>query len=166
MVESLRQLSKDSVVDYTTRPRHEWVLDHAGQIIILTSQIYWAKGAEEALDGLLVPDDPIEGIKKWYDQTVVYLGGLIGLVRGELTKLQRGSLVALITIDVHNRDIIEYLVNVKNLDYILFERNTPFKFSKAAHMNLQIIGLKSDINLEERVRKLLNTFQRQSNNPN
>ena len=69
------------------------------------------KGAEEALDGLLVPDDPIEGIKKWYDQTVVYLNGLITLVRGELTKLQRGSLVALITIDVHNRDIIEYLVN-------------------------------------------------------
>ena len=111
MVESLRQLSKDSVVDYTTRPRHEWVMDHAGQIIILTSQIYWAKGAEEALDGLLVPDNPIEGIKKWYDQTVVYLGGLINLVRGELTKLQRGSLVALITIDVHNRDIIEYLIN-------------------------------------------------------
>jgi dynein heavy chain len=113
MVESLRQLSKDSVVDYTTRPRHEWVLDHAGQIIILTSQIYWAKGAEEALDGLLVPDNPIEGIKQWYDQTVEYLGGLISLVRGELTKLQRGSLVALITIDVHNRDIIEYLVNDK-----------------------------------------------------
>lgn len=113
MVESLRQLSKDSVMDYLTRPRHEWVLDHAGQIQILTSQIYWAKGAEEALDGLLVPDDPIEGIKKWYDQTVAYLGGLISLVRGELTKLQRGALVALITIDVHNRDIIEYLINDK-----------------------------------------------------
>ena len=113
MVESLRQLSKDSVVDYLTRPRHEWVMDHAGQIQILVSQIYWAKGAEEALDGILVPDNPIEGIKKWYDQTVTYLGGLIALVRGELTKLQRGAMVALITIDVHNRDIIEYLVNDK-----------------------------------------------------
>ena len=111
MVESLRQLSKASVYDYTTRPRHEWVMDHAGQIIILVSQIYWAKGAEEALDGILVPDDPIEGIKQWYDQTVHYLNGLIQLVRGELTKLQRGALVSLITIDVHNRDIIEYLIN-------------------------------------------------------
>ena len=111
MVESLRQLSKDSVVDYTQRPRDEWVLHHAGQILILTSQIYWAKGAEQALDGELVPGDPIGGIKKWYDQTVEYLGGLISHVRGELTKLMRGSLVALITIDVHNRDIIEYLIN-------------------------------------------------------
>lgn len=35
---------------------------------------------------------------------------MINLVRGELTKLQRGAMVALITIDVHNRDIIEYLI--------------------------------------------------------
>ncbi len=47
MVESLRILSKESVVDYTQRPRKEWVKDHAGQIIITTSQIYWAKGAEQ-----------------------------------------------------------------------------------------------------------------------
>ena len=39
-----------------------------------------------------------------------WLSALCGLVRGELTKLMRGSLVALITIDVHNRDIIDYLV--------------------------------------------------------
>ena len=110
MVESLRQLSKDSVVDYTSRPRNEWVMDHAGQVIILTSQIFWAKGAEEALDGLLVAGDPIQGIQQWYDQTVDYLSGLIFLVRGDLSKLSRGSLVALITIDVHNRDIIEYLI--------------------------------------------------------
>jgi hypothetical protein len=41
---------------------------------------------------------------------VEWLSALCGLVRGELTKLMRGSLVALITIDVHNRDIIDYLV--------------------------------------------------------
>ena len=45
-----------------------------------------------------------------YDQNVEWLSALCGLVRGELTKLMRGSLVALITIDVHNRDIIDYLV--------------------------------------------------------
>eukprot|EP00960_Hanusia_phi_P070417 767305-Hanusia_phi.AAC.13 len=110
MVESLRQLSKESVTDYTVKERHEWVLNHAAQIIIMTSQIYWAKGAEEALDGVLVAGNPVEGTKQWYDVTVRYLTGLINLVRGELSKLQRGSLVALITIDVHNRDIIEYLI--------------------------------------------------------
>ena len=56
--------------------------------------------------------------------------------------------------------ILEYISNESRTDYMLFERNTPFKFQKAAHMNLQIIGLASDFNLEERVRKLLKTFQR------
>lgn len=50
------------------------------------------------------------------------------------------------------------------MDYVLFERNSPFKFEKAAHMNLQIIALPQDVNLEERVRKLLNTFQSQNTN--
>ena len=47
----------------------------------------------------------------WFDQNVTWLSALCALVRGDLTKLMRGSLVALITIDVHNRDIIEYLIN-------------------------------------------------------
>jgi dynein heavy chain len=151
MVESLRTLSKDSVVDYQNRIRHEWVLDHPGQIIILTSQIEWCKGTEIALDGHVVsssaspllgvhmstktpgflqlgerppncslcydfrttrqvPGKSVDGIKTWYVQTCEYLVHMINLVRGELTKLQRGAMVALITIDVHNRDIIEYLI--------------------------------------------------------
>ena len=35
------------------------------------------------------------------------------LVRGELSKIQRATLGALITIDVHNRDIIQGLINSK-----------------------------------------------------
>jgi hypothetical protein len=49
------------------------------------------------------------------------------------------------------------------MDYLVFERNVPFSFSKAAHMNLQIIGLGSSGSvsggLEERVRKLLKTME-------
>ena len=54
--------------------------------------------------------------------------------------------------------LLDYIMNVKRMDYVMFERNSPFKFEKAAHMNIQIVALPSDVNLEERVRKLLNTF--------
>ena len=60
--------------------------------------------------------------------------------------------------------LIEYLTNVKQMDYFMFERNSPFKFEKAAHMNIQIMGLPKDVNLEERVRKLLTTFQNRNTN--
>ena len=51
------------------------------------------------------------------------------------------------------------------MDYLLFERNVAFKFEKAAHMNIQVIGLgdgaksQGGIDLEQRVRKLLKTFE-------
>ncbi len=59
----------------------------------------------QALDGELVPNNPLEGVQKWYDQSVEYLNDMVSLVRGDLTKLQRGAFVALITIDVHNRSV-------------------------------------------------------------
>ena len=46
-------------------------------------------------------------------------------------------------------------------DWLMFERNMPFKFSKAAHMNTQIIELPSMNDLEHRVSKLVNAFTRQ-----
>jgi len=37
--------------------------------------------------------------------------------------------------------LLDYITNVKRMDYVLFERNSPFKFEKAAHMNIQIVAL-------------------------
>lgn len=42
---------KLSLGQYTTRPRIEWVLCHCNQIILIVSQIMWAKGVHEVLDG-------------------------------------------------------------------------------------------------------------------
>ena len=36
--------------------------------------------------------------------------------------------------------IFDYIASLK-MDYLMFERNIAFKFAKAAHMNIQIIGL-------------------------
>ena len=53
--------------------------------------------------------------------------------------------------------VTNYLSNTKSLDFVLFERNVPLKFKKAAHMNTQVVGLPSDTNLVDRVKKLLHT---------
>jgi galactose-1-phosphate uridylyltransferase len=63
------------------------------------------------------------------------------------------------------QDLVDYILLDKQLDYILFERNIPFSFHKAAHMNVQIIALPQQaslqISLEDRVRKLLRTMEGQ-----
>jgi dynein heavy chain len=49
-------------------------------------------------------------LQEWYDMNETQLGQLTELVRGKLTSLQRKIIVALVTTDVHARDIIEDLV--------------------------------------------------------
>lgn len=49
-------------------------------------------------------------------------------MRGDLTKLQRGTLGALITIDVHNRDIIGNMVDANVIDYGDFEWNKQMRY--------------------------------------
>jgi len=48
-------------------------------------------------------------LQEWYDLNETQLGNLTELVRGKLTSLQRKIIVALVTTDVHARDIIEDL---------------------------------------------------------
>ena len=53
----------------------------------------------------------------------------------------------------------EYLVGNRSMDYFVFERNMPFKFSKAAHMNIQVVGFPSTDFIDEKVKKLLDAYE-------
>jgi dynein heavy chain len=48
-------------------------------------------------------------ISEWYNTNVSQLNELVELIRTDLTKLERKTLVALITQDVHYRDIVDSL---------------------------------------------------------
>ncbi len=56
-------------------------------------------------------------LQEWYETNETQLGQLTELVRGKLTSLQRKIIVALVTTDVHARDIVEDLVkgNVQSI---------------------------------------------------
>jgi dynein heavy chain len=56
-------------------------------------------------------------LQEWYDLNETQLGQLTELVRGNLSSLKRKIIVALVTTDVHARDIIEDLVksNVQSI---------------------------------------------------
>jgi hypothetical protein len=63
----------------------------------------WARGSERALK---------EGsMETWYQTQLDDLQGLITKIRSDLTSLQRKCVVALVTTDVHARDIVEDLKN-------------------------------------------------------
>ena len=45
-------------------------------------------------------------INEWHETNVKELNELVELIRSDLTSLERKTLVALITQDVHHRDIV------------------------------------------------------------
>ena len=89
-------------------PRKEWVLLHPAQVVTTVAQIQWCYMTEEAIN--YMQDDPMQ-LTQWYEQNSKQLAELTELVRGKLSELKRAILVALITQDVHARDIVEKLKN-------------------------------------------------------
>jgi dynein heavy chain len=102
MIQCLRVITDNSVKDYAKQPRHKWVLEWQGQVVLAVDMIYWSKECEEWLNKA-----DIAGYLKIMQGQ---LGEVVKLVRGELSKLNRKTLAAMTTIDVHNRDVVIKLV--------------------------------------------------------
>ncbi|XP_004691642.1 PREDICTED: dynein heavy chain 6, axonemal [Condylura cristata] len=111
MFTSLRRLCKAAIADYQGKPRTTWVISgHPSQVILTISQIMWCRDLTECLER---DSDQLEALEDFEKVNFERLNALAALVRGSLPKLHRNIITALITIDVHARDIVTELVQAK-----------------------------------------------------
>ena len=84
-----------------------WVRSSVGQLLVLSAQIGWTAKVTGGLNDLVKNRKSLKKLKaEWHD----YLGKLAKYVRGELSdELERLKLVQLITVEVHQRDVIDRL---------------------------------------------------------
>ncbi|KAK5669543.1 hypothetical protein QVD99_003934 [Batrachochytrium dendrobatidis] len=109
MLSSLHSIIKAAYLAYPNSPREKWVLEWPGQVVICVSQIYWTLAVEKAiLEGK-------RGIEQHLMQLNRDLNETIKLVRGELSKMARYTLGALVVIDVHARDVIANMAHTENI---------------------------------------------------
>eukprot|EP00930_Biecheleria_cincta_P014239 TRINITY_DN1233_c0_g1_i1.p1 TRINITY_DN1233_c0_g1~~TRINITY_DN1233_c0_g1_i1.p1 ORF type:complete len:4262 (-),score=887.85 TRINITY_DN1233_c0_g1_i1:333-13118(-) len=113
MMMGVREAMKNGIESYPETARTQWVLDHAGQVVLNGSQVHWTAEVEEAIKAA----DPATYFRKCQEQLL----DLVRLVRGKMTKLQRMSIGALIVIDVHARDTVEGLARDNIDDCMSFE---------------------------------------------
>lgn len=107
---SLREILHRALLAYVETPRTEWVLQWPGQIVIAGCQTHWTKEVSVAL---------VENkIDELYKALMAQLNDLVTLVRGNLSKLARMILGALIVIEVHACDVVSKMIaeNVKNVN--------------------------------------------------
>uniref|UniRef100_A0A803U0S0 Dynein axonemal heavy chain 6 n=1 Tax=Anolis carolinensis TaxID=28377 RepID=A0A803U0S0_ANOCA len=101
MFNSLRRLSKAAIADYQVKERVEWVVaGHPSQVTILVHGFEFSSTFK------------IGKLSLTFFLFLIFqrLNALASLVRGILPKLHRNIITALITIDVHARDIVTELV--------------------------------------------------------
>ena len=108
MSDTLKKIMKVGYNDYydASRERKDWVRKHAGQVIATIGQVTWTESVEQAFGD--IETNP-NSVSELFDMNVQQLSQLTELIRGELSSVERKILVALITTDVHARDIVEKL---------------------------------------------------------
>jgi dynein heavy chain len=91
----------DAMEDYLVRPRLEFALKWPGMVVLCVNQLVWVTAVEKAI---------VEGTVQALGESMhTELLQTVELVRGKLSKLNRKTLGAMVTMDVHNRDTT-YLV--------------------------------------------------------
>lgn len=106
MLRSVRDVIIRAKEAYVTDPRPQWVQEWPGQIVLYVSQMFWTTEVHDA-----IREGGNQGLKDYYKQLVNQLGDIVNLVRGKLPKQTRITLGALVTIDVHARDVIQDMID-------------------------------------------------------
>ncbi|XP_046853911.1 dynein axonemal heavy chain 7-like isoform X3 [Xenia sp. Carnegie-2017] len=104
MLISIRDIIRKSVEAYAIEERRHWVTEWPGQVVICVSQIYWTSEVHDAIKS------GQNGLKEYHQKLTKQLEDIVSLVRGKLSKQNRTTLGALVTIDVHARDVVEDMV--------------------------------------------------------
>jgi len=74
-------------------------------VVLVVDQIYWTREAE-----VLIAEKGLQGAREYEATCSEQLNDIVRLVRSDLTKLQRTTLGAMVTMDVHGRDVLTSMV--------------------------------------------------------
>lgn len=103
MLSSVRYQISISIKEYLNSHRPNWVRQWPAMVVLAVSAIYWSMEVEAAIE-----KSDVDG---YLGKSTADLMDLTDLVRGDLSVQERLTLGALITIDVHARDVVQGLLD-------------------------------------------------------
>ena len=101
-------------------------------VVLSGTAVCWCQGVEQAVES--------ESLPQFFEKCVEDLTGLTDLVRGQLSGLERMTLSALITMDVHARDVTVDMVRDKVSDISAFEWLSQLRYYKTENTG-QVLGV-------------------------
>ena len=91
---------------FTSKPRTEWAIEWPGAVAIVVTQIMWTANTEMAL----LSDEP-NTFQTYARNYSVEVEQFCSLSRTKLPKLQRIQFIAMLTLDVHSRDVLSEMLD-------------------------------------------------------
>ncbi|CAK9804542.1 Dynein axonemal heavy chain 1 [Anthophora plagiata] len=115
MRNTLREIIRESLSVIEVIPRNVWVYMWPGQVTLCGGQTFWTAHVENGIR--------THNLQGYYLEMLGHLDDLRELVRGPQTEIQRLMLEAVITIEVHARDVTYTLIqegvsSVNEFDWI------------------------------------------------
>jgi dynein heavy chain len=108
------------------KDRHEWLEDYCAQISLLATQIIWTEETVRAFDELEGGRET--AMQEHMSLIITRIGKLIERVRAPLDFDLRMKIITIITIDVHERDVVKDFYIKKISDQQLFAWQSQLKF--------------------------------------
>ncbi|CAG7717651.1 unnamed protein product [Allacma fusca] len=111
MRQSIRLYMEICVHAYGEKSREKWIQDYPAQVALCGTQIWWTTEVNIAFSKL--EDGNETALKDYFKRQVNQLNLLISLLVGELTSQERQKVMTICTIDVHSRDVVGKLVQMR-----------------------------------------------------
>jgi hypothetical protein len=97
-----------ALAEYPTLDRTAWTLRWPAQVVLGVSQVFWT---QDVIRNIKTGGSKALGV--FIEELNGQLRQIVQLVRGKLSKGDRSTLGALVVIDVHARDVVQKMVDVK-----------------------------------------------------
>jgi len=111
MRSTLKTILQEAISTYKDKPRESWLYDYCAQLALVGSQVWYTTGVNQAFDRL--EEGQENALKEYNKEQNVKLDKLISLVQGDLDANDRAKIITMITIDVHQRDIVGQMIESK-----------------------------------------------------
>ena len=108
---AIRSYLSDSVVTYEEKAREKWLFDYAAQVALTTTQIWWT--TEVGIVFSRLEEGYENSMKDYSKKQIQQLNNLITLLLGDLSKGDRQKIMTICTIDVHARDVVLKMIQMK-----------------------------------------------------
>ena len=110
--------------------RKQWLWSYPAQVVIAIDQVIWTWNCTKALRSMEGLDGAVndKAMEQFLDFSLRQIDSMVDLVRAPLDKQQRTLLGALLTIDVHARDVVRAMVAKKVSSLSEFEWTKQLRY--------------------------------------